>query len=230
MGYQKHSKLSDNLSLVNYNQVIPNSHFWTDLNQLVSVLDVNFPDREYLEIGLNNTIKNGYELMPIKNSVILPIDSEIFMSLNEILEYVKSKKYNDKVFYVMLNTTIMMGFNLYNKLKLQRMDVYKRIDSEREYQDRRWNMNLRPGDVPDEEKPVSEWINYIEFHLNKAKEANYHLDKESSLAELRKVAALAVRAMEIHGCPEREIINNVNLKYNQGVTYRDGCSGVYIED
>jgi len=89
-------------------------------------------------------------------------------------------------------------------LKLDRRDVYKRIDGERDYQDLRWNSNLREGDVPDEDKPVSEWLNYIEFHLLKAKNANYHLNKDASLAELRKVAALAVRAMEIHGCPARD--------------------------
>ena len=30
--------------------------------------------------------------------------------------------------------------------------------------------------------------------------------KDTSLEELRKVTALGVRAMEIHGCPEREAI------------------------
>ena len=35
-----------------------------------------------------------------------------------------------------------------------------------------------------------------------------HVDTEGALAEVRKVAALAVRTMEIHGCPERIIKND----------------------
>jgi hypothetical protein len=58
--------------------------------------------------------------------------------------------------------------------------------------------------TPDEEKPVAEWINYIEYHLSKAKEKVYHLDTQAALAEIRKVTALGVRTMEIHGAPERK--------------------------
>jgi hypothetical protein len=111
-----------------------------------------------------------------------------------------------------------MGFNynLTNGLKMERTDVYKRIDAERKYQDLRWNSALREGDVPDEEKPVAEWLNYIEYHLSKAKDCNYHLSKNDALEELRKVAALAVRAMEIHGCPERRMPDSIGgVKVNK---------------
>jgi hypothetical protein len=199
MGQGYFSK-TEGLPQANYMQVVPNSHFWTDLNQLISALDVNPPDKEYLQIGLNNTIKNGYKLLPVKNIDANAIKSEIFINIDEIIEYIRSENYNDKTFYVMLNTTINVGFNLSNGLKLQRTDVYKRINGERDYQDQRWH-----GCVPDEEKSVAEWLNYIEYHLSKAKERVYHLNTEEALAELRKVAALAVRAMEIHGCPERII-------------------------
>jgi hypothetical protein len=94
---------------------------------------------------------------------------------------------------------------------MERHDVYKCIDSERKYQDMRWNTDLREDQIPDEDKPVAEWLNYIEYHLSKAKNENYHLNKESALDELRKVAALAVRAMEIHGCPERQINPEVQI-------------------
>ena len=98
---------------------------------------------------------------------------------------------------------------------MKRNDVYKRIDGERDYQDLRWSGDLRVGDVPDEEKPVAEWINYIEYHLSKAKDCNYHLKTNDALAELRKVAALAVRAMEIHGTPERRMPDRIgNVKIN----------------
>lgn len=82
---------------------------------------------------------------------------------------------------------------------MERIKVYQVIDGERDYQDHKWGN----GDVPDEEKDVAEWINYMEFHLQKAKNSVYYLDRDEALAEIRKVTALGVRAMEIHGVPAR---------------------------
>lgn len=90
---------------------------------------------------------------------------------------------------------------------MERHEVYKLIDGEREYQDITWSPRREENGTPDEEKPVAEWINYIEFHLAKAKSAIYYLDKEAALAEIRKITALGVKTMEIHGCPERELKN-----------------------
>ncbi len=141
-------------------------------------------------------------------------DSQFFSDIDQIIEFVKglpivesddgmglSKDY----LLTALENTKKRGLKLKQIIKMERKEVYKRIDDERDYQDMRWNNNLRSDEIPDEDKPVAEWLNYIEYHLDKAKNANYQLNKEESLAELRKVAALAVRAMEIHGCPERKI-------------------------
>lgn len=92
---------------------------------------------------------------------------------------------------------------------MSRKEVYRLIDGERDYQDSRWSnifesRNNKP-DVPDESKSIAEWLNYIEFHLNEAKHAVYALEPKDATASIRKVAALAVRAMEIHGAPERKI-------------------------
>lgn len=103
---------------------------------------------------------------------------------------------------------------------MKREEIYERIDTERDYQDTQWGTRRTLDGTPDEEKPVAEWINYIEFHLSKAKERVYYLNTREALAELRKVAALAVRAMEIHGCPERIIpVNTPKL------TQSGGCCG-----
>lgn len=88
---------------------------------------------------------------------------------------------------------------------MERSEVYRNIDVERDYQDLRWGTRRRTEGTPDEEKPVAEWINYIEFHIGEAKREVYHLNTEEALAHVRKVAGLAVRALELHGCPEREI-------------------------
>ena len=194
MGYDKYSKIVTNM---NY-RTIPNSHFWSDLNEIINAFDFNPPDKEYLLTSFSNTIKNGYKLKSIKNINTDSVKSLPFSSIEEMIEYIKGDIYNEKNFYIMLNTTVNLGFNLTNGLKLQRIEVYNRINGERNYQDIRWH-----GCVPDEEKAIAEWLNYIEYHLEKAKERVYDHSPDEALAELRKVAALAVRAMEIHGCPER---------------------------
>lgn len=88
---------------------------------------------------------------------------------------------------------------------MERQEVYKRIDGERDYQDATWSPRREEIGILDDEKSVAEWINYMEFHLSKAKNAVYYLDSEEALAEIRKVTALGVKAMEIHGCPERKM-------------------------
>ena len=87
---------------------------------------------------------------------------------------------------------------------MERVDVYDRINGERDYQEWRWEKEIREG-VPDEDKPPAEWLNYISQHLSVAETANYYFKKKDVMNEIRKIAALAVRAIEIHGCPERII-------------------------
>lgn len=82
---------------------------------------------------------------------------------------------------------------------MTREEVYKLIDSERDYQDSRRDIR----EESDEQKSPAEWLNYIEHCLSKAKEANYFLDKVTTMANIRKIAGLAVRAMEIHETPKR---------------------------
>lgn len=197
MGHEKYSKINTS---ANWFHVEPNSHFWTDLNQIIVSLEVNPPDKEYILIGLNNCIKNGYKLKRQNKS-----ENVVVVSVEKIIAYVKSEEYNEKELYLMLNAILRSGYNLTNGRKMERQEVYNRINGERDYQDMMWSPRREADGTPDEEKPVAEWINYIEYHISKAKERVYHLDTQGALAELRKVSALGVRAMEIHGCPERII-------------------------
>jgi hypothetical protein len=92
--------------------------------------------------------------------------------------------------------------------KMERNEVHKIVDGELDYQDVKWvDRNVENG-VPDEDKPVSEWVNYMEYHLSKAKAAVYHLNKDAALEEIRKVTALGTRTMMVHGCPERKLKSN----------------------
>jgi hypothetical protein len=210
-----------------YMHVIPNSHFWTDLNQIIASIGYQLQrmqdevkensnvvycseplTKEYLLIGLNNSIKNGYKIKRFAE----PhggFSSPVFASVDAIIKYVADTLFMARPDFIglsmMLQNTIDNGLNLTNGLKMERKEIYKRLDGERDYQDARWGTRRTLEGTPDEEKPVAEWINYMEYHLSKAKERVYHLDTEGALAEVRKVSALGVRAMEIHGCPIRQI-------------------------
>jgi hypothetical protein len=203
---------------VNYYQTVPNSHYWTSLSGVLwSLKDKKCRDSsgiltssgEHILIGIKNIIKKGYKLKKINDNKIISL--EYFTYVSEIVEYMESNEYNSEKFIQLLENTLNNGFDISYELKMERHDVYKCIDGERKYQDMHWNTNLRENQVPDEDKPVAEWLNYIEYNLSKAKYENYHLNKEGALDELRKVAALAVRAMEIHGCPERQINPEIQL-------------------
>ena len=81
---------------------------------------------------------------------------------------------------------------------MERKEIYNIIDGERDYQDTRWQSDT------DQNKSIAEWLIYIEAHLNKAKNEVYHISPISAMEEIRKITALGVCAMEIHGCPERK--------------------------
>jgi len=213
-----------------YNQVVPDSHFWTDLEQLLEFFKHQEMSQKYLLTGLKNTKKNGYELQELKFPEV-----KHNLQFNDIDSMIKSvENYNFDQFLSLLKNTIANGYDLMEKkifkidvgnipedeiedyvrnvaisfkknISMERTDVYYKIDTERDYQDLRWSPRREENNTPDAEKPPAEWINYIEYHLNKAKTSVYHLEEEHALAELRKVAALAVRCLELHGCPERII-------------------------
>jgi hypothetical protein len=211
---------STNTIKANYMRVVPNSHFWDKLDTFNNYLDYlqmsgnQFYENafgaeiEHMIIGLENTIKHGYKFKRFAESKLdftLYKEYPIFTSIENIIEHLKGMGREPKdfnTFKATIENTIKSGLNITNGIKLQRTDVYKCLDGERDYQDEKWGTD----GTPDIEKPVAEWINYMEFHLAKAKEKVYYLKTEEALEELRKVTALGVRAMEIHGCPEREAI------------------------
>lgn len=101
---------------------------------------------------------------------------------------------------------------------MKRKDVYKEIDIEIEYGDKKWvEKNLKNG-IVDKNQLLSEWINYMDNHLSDACDFNYFGEHDEALGELRKVVALGVTALEIYGCPSR-IKNNNDLQKLDG----DGC-------
>ena len=236
---EKYKIEENNMNTVNYCQTIPNSHYWTNLEQILQhhkyaedcIIGIEPLTPEYLVIGFNNSRKKGYKLKQVVNKIDLnKIRGYVFQSIDEMINYINCSYFNLMELIYRINKTIETGINLTNGLKLEKQDVYKMVDCELNYQDEQWVFRNDENGVPDEEKSVAEWINYIEHHLNQAKEHNYYLRKDAALAAIRKVTALGVRTMMIHGCPERKtesntkkeseccgrgcgIQNNSNIKY-----------------
>ena len=197
---------------VNYVQAVPNSHSFGSLANIIAhynyerMRDYKKASkeslREYFLIGFKNTKKRGYEIQQFGER---RNDGPVFLLIQNILKYLNKPDFDLKEFVDVLQNTLYNNIDLKCKIKMERKEVYDRIDTERQYQDLRWTPRREKNGTPDEEKPIAEWINYMEFHLAKAKEAVYFLNDKEALAEVRKVTALGVRCMELHGCPEREI-------------------------
>ena len=89
---------------------------------------------------------------------------------------------------------------------MNREQVYKILDGERDYQDLKWGSTFsgnRPGNG---DRSIDEFVLYMEGYMRDAvQHASHYADTERVLETLRKVAALAIRCFEQHGCPERKI-------------------------
>jgi len=86
---------------------------------------------------------------------------------------------------------------------MKREQVYELIDNEREYQDTiRKN---RENDIKnDSEKSISDFLLYIEYILNIAKNHIYQLNDKKAMECVRKIASLSMEAMESFDTPKRE--------------------------
>ncbi len=86
---------------------------------------------------------------------------------------------------------------------MERTDVYKAIDSERDFQDEKSRDPFRPDMIPDFH--VGDTLSAIEYNLNKAREAWYKdaVPHKEALKYLRKIAALCVKMGEEYGMEHR---------------------------
>ncbi len=89
-------------------------------------------------------------------------------------------------------------------MRSTRQEVYYAIDTERNYQDSKWNKDTTSSGGFHE---VAAWILFMEEYLNEARVAvSRGSDPEASIKALnsiRKVAALAVACMEQKGAYPR---------------------------
>ncbi len=83
--------------------------------------------------------------------------------------------------------------------------IYETIDSERDYQESKWNANTtRSGGKHSNVEFLVFIRDYVEEALHKASREADPAANEFCKHNLRKVAALAVAAMEQNGCRERQ--------------------------
>jgi hypothetical protein len=86
-----------------------------------------------------------------------------------------------------------------------RQEVYKAIDSERDYQDSKWGNSLSGGRPGNGERTVDEFITYIVGYSHDLLDnASHFANTEDKLKIVRKVAGLCVACMEQHGAPPRK--------------------------
>jgi len=90
-----------------------------------------------------------------------------------------------------------------------RQEVYDAIDSERAYQESRWNKNTT---VSENIHSFEDWIMYMEDYLAEAKHLLSRSPRQDADPQachiMRKVLAMGVNALEQHGAPQREKENN----------------------
>jgi hypothetical protein len=82
---------------------------------------------------------------------------------------------------------------------MKRENVYKVIDSEREYQEKKWGKTLSGDRVGNGERSVDEFSLYILGYTNDLVECASHLSDDAQKLEIiRKIAGLCVNCMEQH--------------------------------
>ena len=87
---------------------------------------------------------------------------------------------------------------------MERSEVYKLIDGERDYQDAKWNAATTTSKGL---HGPTEWLVYIEDYVNEAKHIvsrEYDpIATEKAMSIMRKIGAMAVAAMEQNEAPVR---------------------------
>lgn len=86
-----------------------------------------------------------------------------------------------------------------------RQKIFDAIDSERDYQVRRWGRRQPDGSFKESQRSVGDYLTFMRHYLN---EADTGLSVASSdvvaLEMLRKVVTLGVRCFEEHGIKPRD--------------------------
>lgn len=88
-------------------------------------------------------------------------------------------------------------------MRVPRKEVYKAIDTERDYQDLIWRLADDPSFV--NELTIGEFVLLVEEYAAKARNVwtNQPKPELETLEFMRKIAGITVNCMEQHGAPKR---------------------------
>src|SRR5271166_5775868 len=90
-------------------------------------------------------------------------------------------------------------------LTLDREAVFDAIDSERQYQMRRWGVRQSDGSFTEKDHSVCDWLVYMQNYLNAAMHRASREDgDDGTLEELRKVVTLGIACFEQKGIKSRD--------------------------
>jgi len=86
-----------------------------------------------------------------------------------------------------------------------RKEVYEALDTERDYQNRKWNSSTTTSGG---KHSITEWLVYMQDYLNEAmhqvsRNPDPHAN-DLALRTIRKITAMGVSCMEQNGAPKRE--------------------------
>jgi len=132
-----------------------------------------------------------------------PMPTDCIGAIKKALNYIENTESE-------LGIKLECGDALRNALAASPTDVtrnrvYSAIDSERDYQDRKWGKTLssdRPGNG---QRSIDEFITYILVYAHELlKQVTTSSGPISKLEIVRKIGALCVACMEQHGAPVRE--------------------------
>lgn len=83
---------------------------------------------------------------------------------------------------------------------MQREEIYKILDGERDYQEDRWG-----GEDHNRKHEIASWILYMEHYLTQAREiASMNGDETLALDKIRGVVAMGIACFEIYGVSARK--------------------------
>lgn len=125
----------------------------------------------------------------------------------DVLLYGEKKGETAKLFAEFANAVAVLAFAPggitifgqhfeYKEKTMERNEVYRLIDGEREYQ--------QAIGQPDEHD-TGEWLQIMDYYMDQAWNEGEDTDNDR-LASIRKIVAVGVAALEQHGCPPREAL------------------------
>lgn len=85
-------------------------------------------------------------------------------------------------------------------MKASRLEVYEAVNTERDYQEKRWNREPPHSIV----EYLVYMRDYVEEALHNASRVDDAIMKQGLLNNVRKVTGLGVACMEHHGAPKRK--------------------------